>query len=150
MHMHRTVWAKTVRSVPVALLARCAPLLLGGLAAILAGCGGGEAESANDGPPRDITITKIALSDANPVAVGGVPVYFVGGVCGGGNGSLRARWTYDSDEGSAGVHTFPIPVAPKVLEAHTVRVKCTDASGEDFKWALDTLSVFVYAPGNGP
>ena len=122
-----------------------------GFAVLLAGCGGGgENESWEYGPPRDITITKIALSAATPVAVGGSPVYFDGGVSGGGNGPLRAKWTYESNDGSPGTYTFPIPVWPDVSKRYTVRVKCTDASGQDFKWALDTLDIYVYAPGFTP
>lgn len=140
-----------MRFVPMTSLAWCFTLLLGGLAAVLVGCGGGDANSGNYGPPRDITITKIALSDANHVAVGGLPVEFDGGVCGGGNGPLRVKWTYgDGSEGGTGVHTYPIPNAPSVSTRYTVRAKCTDASGEDLKWALDTLDFYVYAPGTTP
>lgn len=117
---------------------------------VVLGCGGGGPTSGDYGPPKAITVTRIALSAATPVAWGGSPVQFDGGVCGGGNGPLRARWSYDSTDGPAGVYTFPIPVAPKVMQTHVVRVKCTDASGDDFKWALDTLDVNVYAPGNTP
>ena len=132
-------------------LASCFRSSLAGVAvAWLAGCGGGAPESGNYGPPRGITITEITLSAATPAAVGGVPAYFDGGVCGGGNGPLHAKWTYDSNDGSAGVYTFPIPVSPEVSKRYTVRVKCTDASGEEFKWAIDTMDLYVYAPGSTP
>ena len=135
----------------IAPLARGARLLLGsGMVVWLLGCGGGEQEPGNYGPPRDITISKIALSDATPVAIGGLPVYFVGGVCGGGNGPLRVKWTYGGNDGGVGTYTFPVPVLPAVSKWYTVRAKCTDGSGEEFKWALDTLDVYVYAPGHAP
>ena len=133
--------------------ARYSRLLLAGVvAAVLAGCGGGSEQTTADyGLPRNISVTKIALSEKTPApVVGGSPVYFDGGVCGGGNGPLRARWTYDSTEGPAGVRTFPVPDDPKEPVVHAVRVWCLDASGNSAKYALDTLDVTVYAPGTAP
>lgn len=106
---------------------------------MLVGCGGGHDAPANYGPPRGLTITPVQLSAATPVATVGSLVQFDGGACGGGNGPLAVSWNFGdgSSNGNAGVHIYT------AAGSYTLIVKCTDASGNEFKWAMDTEVVNV-------
>lgn len=111
------------------------------LVGLLVGCGGGgDNSSPPNGAPRDISVTQPHLSAATPIATVGSPVQFDGGICGGGNGPLAVSWNFGdgSSNGRNGVHTYTS------AGRYTLVVKCTDGSGNDFKWALTTEPVEVF------
>jgi hypothetical protein len=119
------------------------PLLGFCIAALVGSCGGGD--DASPGPTGDrnapIIVSPVTFSSGATVAFVGQTVHFSGGVCSGGYGKLFVKWTYgDGSEGASNVHTYGSPG-----KDNTVRVTCTDASNNDKKYGITTLT-FDVAP----
>ena len=91
-------------------------------------------------PPRDISITQPHLSAATPVAFAGREVRFDGGICGGGNGPLRATWHFDDGTPDTASSTHIYASAGR----YNVRVRCADGSGNEYKYALTMEPVEVF------
>lgn len=121
--------------------------MVGALAvAFLCACGGGgenprEEKDTTIYPP--VTVTP-AYHDDNPQA--GVPLQFTGGDCGGGNGRLKAVWTFGDSQTSVNptskTHTYAAP------GFYSFRVVCTDSQdGSATKYsthATTTTYITVY------
>ena len=100
------------------------------LAALVGACGGGgtgtvptKANSlVSTKTYPAVTVTPAYLS-VEPRA--GVPVQFEGGVCGGGNGQLRAAWNFGDNTPTAdsGAHTYAR------AGSFPFWVQCTDTAG---------------------
>ncbi len=112
------------------------------ISALVSSCGGSDATPGPTGDPNaTITVSPILLSAGATVAVAGQTVQFTGGICGGGFGKLFPSWNYGdgSANGTSNAHYYGNP------GEYLVRVTCTDASNNDKKYGITTLT-FIVAP----
>lgn len=118
------------------------PLLGLFISAMVSSCGGGDVAPGPTGDPKaTIFVSPILLSSGATVAVAGQTVQFTGGICGGGFGRLFSTWNYGdgSANGTSNAHYYGSP------GEYMVRVTCTDASNNDKKYGITTLT-FIVAP----
>lgn len=113
------------------------------LIGFLCACGGGDETRT----PKDTTVyPAITITPAyrTTAAQVGVPVQFEGGLCGGGNGQLKALWTFgdgqEFTESDFGIQTHTHTYA--YAGYFPLRVRCFDTSTTTWATSSSYIEVF--------
>lgn len=99
---------------------------------LLNACGGGDASDVRLPDPNASSKVGPAVSVTAPYlsagyATGGAEAVFEGGVCGGGNGQLRAAWMYGDGSSSTASNRHTYPVRSTTI-FYDLTVQCTDTA----------------------